>query len=392
MMPSQERRSDRRSARLLSNLFLVFGIGCAPLAPTARYEAQAQPSLDHVETALLLAGDAGNPARTHEPVLTALEREASRAPSRTVVVFLGDNVYPDGLPIAGSPSRGEAERRLDAQLAVIGRSGARGIFIPGNHDWGGGMSGGFKTVLRQEEYVVARGGSRASFLPRGGCPGPSVQDIGSRLRLVILDTNWWLHGGPKPMHPASACATDSENEIIEAVRTALGGGNDRRIIVLGHHPLVSGGRHGGHFGWTDHIFPLRGWNGCLFLPMPGVGSLYAVMRSSWGMSQDLSSPAYTKMRLAIEAAFQPYPPLAYASGHEHNLQVLDGRMSPHLLISGAGIYGRTSPVARIDETRFALSRGGFMRLDILSTGRILLNVLAVDRKGSASSVFSLSME
>ncbi|MBI2841413.1 MAG: metallophosphoesterase [Acidobacteria bacterium] len=376
----------------MSGVLLRVGVGGGAQAQTAPHEAQTRPTVENIETTLLLAGDAGSPARTHEPVLMALEHEASRAPSRTIVIFLGDNVYPNGLPMADSPSREEAERRLNAQIAVIGRSEARGIFIPGNHDWGGGVTGGWNALRRQEEYVLARAGPRASFLPRGGCPGPSVQDIGSRLRLVILDTNWWLHDGQKPMHPASTCATDSESEIIDALQAAIGSANGRRVIVLGHHPLVSGGRHGGHFGWMDHIVPLRAWNGWLWLPLPGVGSLYPAVRGSWGLGQDLHSSAYSKMRHAIEAAFRPCPPIAYASGHEHNLQVLDGRVSPHLLISGAGIYGHTSPVVRIDETRFALSRGGFMRLDVHDNGRISLNVLAADAAGTASSVFSLWME
>ena len=50
-----------------------------------------------IETTLFLIGDAGEPdPRARALALDSLKRQASEAPSRTIIVFLGDNVYPGG--------------------------------------------------------------------------------------------------------------------------------------------------------------------------------------------------------------------------------------------------------------------------------------------------------
>ena len=70
---------------------------------------------------ILLIGDAGNPIKEgQEPVLSALQKQLSIYPSKTTVVFLGDNIYPDGMPPKQSPERKEAERRLNEQIKTIG--------------------------------------------------------------------------------------------------------------------------------------------------------------------------------------------------------------------------------------------------------------------------------
>jgi hypothetical protein len=100
------------------------------------------------DATLLLVGDAGAP-RTPEPLLDALAREATEAVAalgreRVSIAFLGDNVYPHGLRAPDHPDRARDEARLLSQLAVVHGSGARGWFVPGNHDWenGGRRLGG----------------------------------------------------------------------------------------------------------------------------------------------------------------------------------------------------------------------------------------------------------
>ena len=104
-------------------------------------------------------GDAGAPRAGGEPVLEALSRELAMQRVETVVVFLGDNVYPKGLPEPQDPERAEAERSLRAQLQVVERAGAKGYFVLGNHDWDRFGKGGWEAALRQERYVdsVGRG-------------------------------------------------------------------------------------------------------------------------------------------------------------------------------------------------------------------------------------------
>ena len=229
---------DRVSVRTPLILWWVVLTGCAtrpqPISPASR------PAPVAIETTLLLIGDAGAPT-DRDPVLAALEREIDRDAASTTVVFLGDNIYPDGMPDSAAPSRKDMERRLDQQVRAADEA-SRVYFVPGNHDWASHGDDGWDAILRQGRYLAENGEAR--LLPEDGCPGPSVVDLGSRVRLILLDTQWWLHDGPRP-GPDSSCNAATLTEVSDAVKSAIRSASDRHVIVAGHHPLESSGPHGG---------------------------------------------------------------------------------------------------------------------------------------------------
>ncbi|HET6795876.1 MAG TPA: metallophosphoesterase [Gemmatimonadales bacterium] len=361
--------------------------GCARSAPPVPAPVPLIPP-SQLEVRLYLIGDAGDPAPGGEPVLMALRRELATRDGRQIVLFLGDNAYPRGLPAPKNKDRREAERRISEQVKVITGSGVTGYFILGNHDWAKYGGEGWDAVRRQEAFVDSAGQGKAWVLPSGGCPGPSRIDIG-RLRLLLIDTQWWLHPGPKPRDPTSACATDAESEIVDSLRAGLAGTAGRVVVVAGHHPLVSGSIHGGHFGWMDHIFPLRNLEPWLWIPLPILGSLYPGLRQSGISSQDMSSGIYQRMIAALRTAFTPVPPSLFAAGHDHGLQVIAGRVVPLELVSGAGMYGHYSRTVAIRGSLLARKASGYARLDVPRTGRARLSVIEVDRTGRSHEVFSI---
>src|ERR1044072_4058924 len=81
---------------------------------------------------LFLIGDAGKPDSGGDPVLAELARQAQAAPRGSAILFLGDNLYPRGLPAPDAPERKEMECRLETQLDVARRSGLKTVFVPGN--------------------------------------------------------------------------------------------------------------------------------------------------------------------------------------------------------------------------------------------------------------------
>lgn len=283
--------------------------------------------------------------------------------------------------------RVEMERRLDTQVDVVKGAGVRGLFIPGNHDWEKEGSGGWEAVRREGARVNARGGPLVTLAPKDGCPGPEIVDLSEHVRLLALDTQWWLHPGPRPSDSTSGCAAYSEEGVSEALRRALSSAGDREVVVVGHHPLATGGPHGGHFSFREHVFPLTEVKRGLWIPLPIIGSIYPFVRKGGVSDQDFSGERNRRMREALEGALRERPPLVYASGHEHTLQVLEGRSARNLLVSGAGIYGHTSSVERIPGSRFASSSPGFMRLDFTATGTRLA-VLAVDARGSLTELYA----
>jgi hypothetical protein len=285
-----------------------------------------------------------------------------------LIVFLGDNVYPAGIPQEGRAEWADALRRLDAQIAAV-PPGARGIFIPGNHDWADEGPYGLYSVRLQGQLIRARArGRNVEMLPPNGCPGPATLDRG-RLRLVLLDTQWWLHNFIV-RDSASTCITQP-GAVTAALRdTVRSTGDDRVLIVAGHHPLMTGGEHGGYCGLTGPIHRFR------------------------GASQDIMSSTNRTMRDSLEAAFAERPPLAYVAGHEHNLQVLRGtRSTRYILISGAGSEDKVSCAVRLRESYYVSQRrAGFMRLDVLRGGGVLLRVYRYTSRGTGGPSYARWLE
>lgn len=179
-----------RRSHLGALTLLLLVAACSHEEPFVRgglpSERPPVPTPDQIQQRIILIGDAGAPSVDGEPVLVALREIASAVPEKTVVVFLGDNIYPAGLPPEDAAGRQDAERALNAQLAAAGS--AQAIFIAGNHDWGFSPGEGSASLQRQAAWLK---GHSAQLSPNPGCPGPGIHDFAGA-RLVTLDTQWWL--------------------------------------------------------------------------------------------------------------------------------------------------------------------------------------------------------
>ena len=205
-----------------------------------KHESETEGTLRY---RLLLLGDGGDP-KPDEPVLKTLSEWAAKDAARTSIVFLGDNMYPDGMT---ERKKHEASTRLTPQLLVIKTTGAHGLFIPGNHDWASGRAEGYSAVRAQEEFIKEALGGESNFLPSGGAPGPVALELPKTkpvVRLIVLDTQWWLHQHEKPKKAPEKVI----EELVGLLDTEL------PVIVVGHHPLESYGPHGGRFDWKALSF------------------------------------------------------------------------------------------------------------------------------------------
>jgi calcineurin-like phosphoesterase family protein len=388
-----------RAAKWIA-VVLAAAAACTPALEPATLVPAPRPPKDSIELAIFLIGDAGSSAYDGEPVLHELALQSdSLRPVRQFVVFLGDNVYPRGVPPLGNPNRDDAERRIAAQVLAIRKGSAQGLLIPGNHDWDRQGLDGWASILRQDTLVRKFGGQDVRLAPAGGCPGPVVVDLGAHVRLIAMDSQWWLHNDVKPYGDTSPCPTRTYDEVEDSLDGALRDKGERHAIVLSHHPMRSGGIHGGSFTVMDHIFPLRNVKPWLWVPLPLIGSIYPYARQMGISNQDVNGRKYQLMREAFERAFGRYPPLAIASGHDHDLEVIRGGApritnAAYQLVSGAGILGHASVVRDIEGSLFEREAAGFMRLDVTREGRVRLSVTTVvpegERpKGESAEVYSL---
>lgn len=353
-------------------------VGCSHTTPYYHPDIPANERQDiategTLHYRILLLGDGGQPTQD-EPVLKTLQSWAEKAPEKTTIIFLGDNMYPDGMT---EQKKHEAPARLDPQLEVVKSADTHGLFIPGNHDWTNGKEEGYHALLAQEQYINENLTREPKFLPKSGSPGPVMLELpmpNPVVRLIVLDTQWWLHQHEKPEKETKA--------IIEELKNFLD--TDLPILVVGHHPLQSYGVHGGFFDWKAHLFPVRIAKKWLWVPVPIVGSLYPLVR--WYVvksDQDLSGTLNKYMVAQLNDTFstsKKTPLLIYASGHEHSLQVLKGDVTDYLLVSGLASSEKATEVSHGDNTLFAHQHTGFMAIDYLTDGRILLRVIEPAKK------------
>ena len=366
------RTISRRAAQLgCAAAMLMSAAACgSPVAGLGRLAGVLAPE-DSVVLNLVLIGDAGLPNPAGEPVLNALREEIAQAPGRSFVVFLGDNLYPVGLGDTATAEGREGLRIIRAQMAPLLETGTRGVFVPGNHDWAQGASVGLEHVTRQARFINANGGGLITMEPREGCPGPVVVDVDSVLRVIAIDSHWWLHAAQKP-GPGSRCRPATEQGVIDSLRVALATAGDLRTVVVAHHPLVSGGQHGGYFDWPTYLFPLHPW--------ARLAGLFA--------RQDVTGREYRHMATSLQRAFVVDTPMVYAAGHEHNLQVFRREPAKYMLVSGGGIYGHTTPTRRITGIRYIREASGYQRISILADGRMRLSVVVVNADGSRHEDYS----
>lgn len=90
-------RVGRLPVRVAAVLWMGLG-GCAGQAQLPSPVPVPSAPADSIRVTLFLVGDAGAPHPRFEPVLAALTADAAFHPDRTVVIYLGDNLYPDGMP------------------------------------------------------------------------------------------------------------------------------------------------------------------------------------------------------------------------------------------------------------------------------------------------------
>ena len=313
---------------------------------------------DDQEAVLFLVGDAGYVEFDRHPVAEDMKSAVSVLDERgvpTTVLFLGDNVYDEGVR-EGFP---EDLRLLGAQVEVVAGTSARGIFLPGNHDWANTTSDeGLNRIINQDRALrdFSGTGANVGLMPQAGCPGPERENLedprGDVLAaLVLLDTAWWM----LERSTSSQCSPSTREDVIRELERVVSEPSDVPIIVAAHHPLRSGGPHGGN-----------------------ASSLRWLADRAGLLRDDLNTRDYQAfIGSMLEVFGRAARPIIYVAGHEHSLQVVDESMegaSVLHLVSGSG--SKVTGVGPIEGSRFAAALLGYMRLDFRSGGRIQLSVVA----------------
>ena len=322
---------------------------------------------------VVLAGDAGM-VGADDPTLKLLGRWADELPGKTQVLFLGDNIYPSGLQ---DTDRRRGETVL---LRQIRATRAPKIFVPGNHDWGytGTQQLAPGVLANQEKFLEAHAAEGAELQPKSGCPGPAVVELlppgkglAGGLALALLDLHWWLLAGD--VRPRCNDIEDTK-AFLTNFRETLHAHRGRNLLVAAHHPIASGGPHGGQSRgfWVDL----------------GVTLAYPFYRT-----QDIFEPGYQQMVRLLDAEMKAAPPLAMIGGHDHSLQILEGGGAARLVIV-SGSASRVSSVTTLPESLFAHAHLGFVVMDFyqLEGGTEETLLVRVIETGKEAPVFATAVD
>lgn len=309
-----------------------------------------------------LIGDAGNSDfESSSDALKFFKSELTRASKNSTAIFLGDNIYPKGLPSKGDKSRTLAEHRLNLQTDAVRNFKGNTIFIPGNHDW---YSNGLKGLKRQERFIEKKLGKN-SFLPENGCPIQKIH-INSAIDLIIVDSQWYLTNWNK--HPTinDDCEIKTREKFFMELESLVKKARSKTTLIAMHHPMFSDGPHGGQYDFKSGLNPA-----------PVLGIIKNIIRKTSGLStQDIQNKRYNEFRKRVITLAQQNDKTIIVSGHDHNLQYLKKENTPQI-ISGSG--SKNTATRNVDG-EFTSSDSGFARLDIFSDGSSMVRFYSTDIK------------
>jgi Calcineurin-like phosphoesterase/Haemolysin secretion/activation protein ShlB/FhaC/HecB len=321
-----------------------------------------------------LIGDAGKVSVGDAPYKKLLQQQLNDSvPS--AIVFLGDNIYPKGMPGESNKHRNEARKILEASLNLA--PGFKGpiIFVPGNHDWKRGKPDGINFIGNQQAWLDSLHRGNVKLLPQNGCPGPVEIPLSDQVMLIIIDTQWWLHPWEKPEGETSLCECKTQADLIVQLDDALRRNANKRVIVAAHHPVITYGEHGGVFSLKDHIFPFTDLNKKLYIPLPVVGSIYPMYRKLFGNIQDTAHPEYRKLKDQLMQVLEQYPGVIYASGHDHSLQYSE-KKKVHYVVSGGG--SKFGTARKKKYARYVAESLGYVRVRVSNQYEAKLEYISHD--------------
>ena len=328
---------------------------------------QTEKELTH---SFYLIGDAGNATMGKTiPSLTYFQKELANAPKNSTAIFLGDNIYPYGMPNKESSERVLAEHRLQTQINAVKNFNGRAIFIPGNHDWYNGVKG-----LNRQEKMVEKALGNDSFLPENGC-GLKKVDINDDITLIIIDSRWFIADWDK--HPTinENCDIKTREHFIEEVSSLFKKNRFKNVVVAVHHPLYSNGPHGSSFSVKDHMKPL-----------PILGTFKNALRAHAGIQTDIFNKNYSDFVSKIKNVAEDFSNnIVFVSGHEHNLQYIeeDGFKQ---VISGSGSKESAALIGY--GAQFTYGNHGYAKLNYYKDGSAIIEYYSANTKDENKLLFS----
>lgn len=334
---------------LLMVAFLIQS--CATFKPQFSSDAKQEiyPKDKKVVHTFFLVGDAGNVFDAAN-IFNSLTENLNTASKNSTLLFLGDNIYPSGMPKKEDNNRTDAEKKLQNQIDLTTKFKGKTIFIPGNHDW---YSDGVQGLKRQQEFVEKQLGKK-SFLPKNGCAIETV-NISNDIVLIIVDSQWYITNWDKETTINDDCDIKTRTAFLDEFRSEIKKARGKTTLVAIHNPMFSNGSHGGQYSLKSHLQPL-----------PVLGSLKNWIRETSGIANvDMQNEKYNELKKNLVAAAQQNDKVIFVSGHDHSLQyIVEDNLRQ--IISGSG--SKVSETRNTKGGQFSFGTNGYAIVDVFEDG------------------------
>ena len=361
---------------------LLFFSGCATYKTKYVDEEKSVdvPTTKELSHTFYLIGDAGlSPMGGMNPALKIFKDKLEKADKKSTAIFLGDNIYPAGLPDAKDSTQAYriAKNHLDAQLKTLENFKGQPLFIPGNHDW---YTEGLIGLKRQEDYIQARLDDKEAFAPRSGCPIETI-DVNKKITLIVIDTEWYLTNWDKRPDINDKCEIKSREKFFVELEGEIKKNRDKTTIIAMHHPMTSYGPHGGQFTFKKQFYPKAKVG-----PLPILGTFINVLRRTTGASiADIQNKRYTTLKKRITTLAQYSDKVIFASGHEHSLQYILENNTPQI-VSGSG--AKKGGTRLLNGSKFSTGKMGYATLEVYKDGSSRVRFYGVDDSGEEEFLFT----
>jgi hypothetical protein len=322
------------------------------------WDSEKSSNTNEIDHTFYLIGDGGNMSEgSLSSHFSELKKDLNGSPENATLLFLGNNIYPKGMPEKDYSNRQQSEKYLDLQISLSEGFKGKTIFIPGNHDY---YSDGTKGLEREADYITNKLNDKNAFLPENGCPLKKV-DISDDIILIVIDSQWFLEDWSNDPTMNDNCDIKTRDKFFDEFNGVLKKNLTKTIIIALHHPMFTNGTHGGQFSWRQQLYPYD--NG---FPLPVYGSVANLIRKTGGFStQDLQNPIYRDLRERIITLSQKSDKVIFVSGHEDNLQYIVKENKPQI-VSGSG--SKYSSVKNKNGGTFSFSGIGYAKLDVYKNG------------------------
>ncbi|WLD24985.1 metallophosphoesterase [Flavobacterium dauae] len=318
---------------------------------------------------IVVVGDAGNANEVKgQQLLQTVKNYLQQNNNDKTLLFIGDNIYPLGMPLADDKNRSLAEEKLNAQINLAKNVNGKTIFLAGNHDWYHGLEG----LTEQKNYVESKLGKK-SFLPKKYDAIDSYE-VNDQLTIITVDSEWFIQNWDKYPNINEESVVKTREDFFEEFRSLINKNQNKVTVVAIHHPIITNGSHGGYFSFRNHIFPYKN------VPLPLLGTISNYLRKTSGASPaDIQYTYYRMLVDRLTTLTKNQEQVVFVSGHEHNLQYIEHNGIKQL-ISGAG--SKTEEARSVQPTSYSIGSLGFATLKIYADNNVDVALRKITNEGN----------